>query len=166
MSAFETVAVDEKPGGGSIFVGVAAQSFATGPTLMLLFSIYSIVFDGGTLKFDDLQDIPRVVFFSSLICLIGSIPAASVNAIVLGASVRKNLDVVWWAMFTGGVIGLLTAAILVGLFTIRQVDGGLALWFFSTGALMGALHWFIAIRPRRRWRHRMMRDAESIKAME
>jgi hypothetical protein len=38
--------------------------------------------------------------------------------------------------------------------------------FVLTGVLMGLLHWVIAIRPQRRWRLTLLRDAESIQAME
>lgn len=155
-----------RPRIGWAFVGIAAASLATGPTLVLLAGIRQLL-DGLT-TLDDflLQRWLATMAESSLICLIGSIPAASLNAIVLGVGARKSLDAAWWAMFCGGVIGLLTAAILASLFTTRGVDGKLALWFCSTGALMGALHWYIAIRPRRRWRLSLLRDDEAMRAME
>lgn len=161
MSAFDTVAVDEKPGGGSIFVGIAAQSFATGPTLILLLVVYSIVFDDGTFGSPNLRNIPSIVFFSSLFCLIGSVPAACINAAILSQAAKHGRDALWLSAASGGLIGLAVALI----FGWRLQPYGIA-WFASVGTLMGLLHWLIAIRPRRRWRHRMMRDAESIRAME
>jgi hypothetical protein len=155
-----------RPRIGWAFVGVAAASLATGPTLVLLAGVRELLDGAPTLGDLPLQRWLATMAYSSLICLIGSIPAASLNAIVLGVSARKNVDIIWWAMFCGGVIGLLTAAILASLFTTRGVDGKLALWFTSTGALMGALHWYIAIRPRRRWRLSLLRDDEAIRAME
>jgi len=107
-----------------------------------------------------------VSFYSSLICLLGSIPAASLNAIVLNISARRSVDEVLWAASCGGAVGLLTAAIFAIIFAIGGLPGELALWFSATGALMGALHWCIAVRPRRRWRLSLVRDAEAIRAME
>jgi hypothetical protein len=155
-----------RPGIGWAFVGVAAASLATGPTLVLLAGVRELLDGLPTLSDLPLQRWLTIMFYGSLICLIGSIPAASLNGIVLGVSTRKNVDIVWWAIFCGGVIGLLTAAILASLFTTRGVDGTLALWFSSTGALMGALHWYIAVRPRRRWRLSLLRDDQAIRAME
>jgi hypothetical protein len=151
---------------GWALVGIAAASLATGRTLVMLGGVHALL--DGLANLDNLllRRWLATMAYSSLICLIGSIPAASLNAIVLGVSARKNVDIVWWAMFCGGVIGLLTAAILASLFNTRGVDGKLALWFCSTGALMGALHWYIAIRPRRRWRLSLLRDDEAIRAME
>jgi hypothetical protein len=155
-----------RPGIGWAFVGVAAPSLATGPTLVLLAGIRELLDGLPTLGDLPLQRWWGTMAYSSLICLIGSIPAASLNAIVLGVSARKNVDVVWWAMSCGGAIGLVTAAIFAIIFNLGRLPGELVLWFSSTGALMGALHWCIAIRPRRRWRLSLLRDDEAIRAME
>ena len=73
---------------------------------------------------------------------------------------------VWWAMGSGGVIGVLVAFILFGLGSGDGFNRLTALWFGAIGALMGALHWYFAIRPRRRWRLSLLHDEELIRAME
>ena len=148
-------------------MGAAAASFATGPTLILTYGIYTMLTDPAAADMDasELGSLGSFTVFSSFICLIGSIPAAALNAIALNHLVHRGKDAVWWAIMGGGIIGLLVAFIMTGLFD-RAPDFRFALWFSATGALMGWLHWVIAIRPRRRWRLWLRRDLEAIRAME
>ena len=153
-----------EPRKGRMFIGIAAASFATGPTLVLFATIHQLVMEpndhwqvGGWLA---------IMFYSSLICLIGSIPAAGLNAIVLSSTARKGIDAAWWAVGSGGLIGLVVAVIIFDLLADGRLDGKLALWFGATGTLMGGLHWYIAVRPRRRWRLSLLHDEALIRAME
>jgi hypothetical protein len=107
--------VDTVPRKGRLFIGIAAASLATGPTLMLLAAMYSWSTVPDRFSSSDLAELPSILFFSALICLIGSIPAACLNAILLGFGARRGLDIVWWAMGSGGAIGVLVAFILLGL---------------------------------------------------
>jgi hypothetical protein len=151
-------------------MGAAAASLATGPTLVVTFGIYEMLVDHGEarqvpsfLEFSGM--LGAFVVYSAFICLIGSIPAAALNAVALNHLAHNERDAVWWAMTTGGLIGLLVIIILNGL-AGSTLDPLVALWFAATGALMGLLHWLIAIRPRRRWRLWLQHDQEAIRAME
>ena len=158
---------EHEPGTGSAFMGAAAASFATGPTLILTYGIYAMLTDPNATDMDirELGSIGSLIGLSSFICLIGSIPAAAVNAIALSHLVHRAKDAVWWAISSGGIIGVLVLLILSNPFD-RTPDFLVVLWFAATGALMGLLHWRIAIRPRRRWRLRLLLDQEAIRAME
>jgi len=158
---------DPEPGTGSAFMGAAAASFATGPTLILTYGIYAMLADPAASDMDarELGTLGTLIGFSSVICLIGSIPAATFNAIALNHLVHRERDAVWWAMTSGAIVGLLVALIMSNL-TDSTLHPTFALWFSATGALMGWLHWLIAIRPRRRWRLWLLHDQEAIRAME
>jgi hypothetical protein len=153
-----------EPRKGRVFIGIAAASLVTGPTLVLFATVHQLVMEPQ--DHWQVDSLLAIMFYSSLFCLIGSIPAASLNAIVLGSSARKGIDAAWWAMGSGGMIGLVVAVVIFGLVADGRLDGKLALWFGATGVFMGALHWRIAVRPRRRWRLSLLRDEEAIRAME
>jgi ABC-type branched-subunit amino acid transport system permease subunit len=108
-----------------------------------------------------LGGIPLSLLFASLICLIGSVPAACVNAYILSRAANNEMDAPWFSALSGGLIGALVA-MLMGAPGLNAL-GAL---FAITGALMGLLHWLIAIRPRRLWRLHMLRDEAAIRAME
>src|SRR4030095_5050258 len=109
---------EPEPGAGSAFMGAAAASFATGPTLILTYGIYTMLTDPAAADMDasELGSLGSFTVFSSFICLIGSIPAAALNAIALNHLVHRGKDAVWWAIMGGGIIGLLVAFIMTGLF--------------------------------------------------
>lgn len=161
------------PGKGTTFVGIAAASFATGPCMMALGAIGGFLGSerGSSIFRPQWSTILQVAIFSSLLCLIGSIPAASVNAYVVHRAARSGKDTIWVSALSGGIIGVVTFAALVFLFGgaaehIMRDSPALPALFAATGACMGLLHWAIAIRPRRRWRLHLMRDEEAIRAME
>lgn len=115
--------------------------------------------------------LPRLMFFSSLICLVGSAPAACVNAYILSRAARATHDSAWVAMLSGAVIGVVVLLILAGImrgdFPKLQPEMLLIVLLFAlTGACMGLLHWAIAIRPRRKLRKRLEYDVDAIRAME
>lgn len=148
-------------------MGAAAASFATGPTLILTYGIYAMLTDPGATDMDarELGSLGSMIAFSSFICLIGSIPAAALNAIALNHLTHWERDAVWWAIASGNIIGLIVAFIMAGLID-SPPNLRFELWFSATGSLMGWLHWLIAIRPRRRWRLSLQHDQEAIRAME
>ena len=112
---------DPEPGTGSAFMGAAAASFATGPTLILTYGIYAMLADPTASDMDarELGTLGTLIGFSSVICLIGSIPAATLNAIALNHLVHRERDAVWWAMTSGAIVGLLVALIWM---TGRSLD--------------------------------------------
>lgn len=157
--------VGREPGLGRALAGAAAASVATGPTLVLLGRIGDVITGSQAMGYWRTDDLGALIVDSSLFCLIGSVPAASVNAAVLSHLARRARDAVWWAMASGGVIGFLGAMIMNGLIP-GLAEAPVALWLSATGTLMGLLHWAIAIRPRRRWRLSLWRDEEAIRAMK
>ena len=157
---------DIEPRKGRVFIGIAAASLATGPTLVLLAVCYWSWTRLGGPGTGDLGSWFSLLFFSALICLIGSIPAACLNAILLAFGARRGLDMIWWATGSGSAIGVLVAFLLFGLGSAEDFKRFTVLWFGTTGALMGALHWYFAIRPRRHWRLSLLHDEELIRAME
>jgi hypothetical protein len=157
---------DDEPSTGWAFLGTAAASFATGPTLMLTYGIHAMLTDPTATDMDaqELGALGTILVYSSFMCLIGSIPAATVNAIALSRLAHSERDAVWWAIASGGIIGLLVAFIING--SVGEPNLRFAPWFAATGGLMGLLHWLIAIRPRRRWRLRLLLNQVAIRAME
>jgi len=154
------------PPRGRAFVGAAAASFATGPTLVLLFGLFELVRDWPAFNGPRLGGWITIAAYSIFICLVGSIPAASLNAVVLSRFARRGADEAVVSAISGGTIGFLVAIIFVAGFSGSRLDALFVLWFSATGTMMGLLHWVIAIRPQRRWRLSLLRDDEAIRAME
>ena len=154
------------PPRGRAFVGAAAASFATGPTLVLLFGLFELVRHWPAFNGARLGGWIAIAAYSIFICLVGSIPAASLNAVVLSRFARRGADEAVVAAISGGTIGFLVAIIFVAILSGGRLDAVFVLWFSTTGAMMGLLHWVIAIRPQRRWRLSLLRDDEAIRAME
>ena len=150
---------------GLAFAGAAAAAFATGPTLVLLLSLHELITHSKT--FDDWQigGWVSVAAYSSIFCMIGSIPAAALNAFTLSRFAQRGADEAVVAAISGGTIGFLVALVFMGL-SGGWVEGIFVLWFATTGTLMGLLHWLIAVRPHRRWRLALVRDEDAIRAME
>ena len=154
------------PPRGRAFVGAAAASFATGPTLVLLFGLFELVRHWPAFNGARLGGWIAIAAYSIFVCLVGSIPAASLNAVVLSRFARRGADEAVVAAISGGTIGFLVAMIFVASFSGDRLDAVFVLWFSATGTMMGLLHWVIAIRPQRRWRLSLLRDDEAIRAME
>src|SRR5688572_26569952 len=133
---------------GLAFVGAAAASFATGPTLVLLLSFHELVTRSKT--FDDWQigGWVSIAAYSSIFCTIGSIPAAALNAFALSRFAQRGADEAVVAAISGGTIGFLVALLFMG-FSDGWIEGIFLLWLSTTGTLMGLLHWLIAVRPHR-----------------
>ena len=108
---------------------------------------------------------------ASLFCLVGSVPAACLNAFILHRAARNSMDAFWVSMISGAAIGAIALMVVSGIMSDRLFGSGILeplvlLAFSSTGACMGLLHWVIAIRPRRKLRKRLEYDVDAIQAME
>ena len=117
------------------------------------------------------------IFYTSLFGLVGSVPAAIINTLILGWLARRGRDHIRIAigsgLVLGTIVGLVVCTMLLSLEinNVRSVEKvvevlWLALAFTGTGGLMGALHWRIAIRPRRRWRLLQEQERIGVRAME
>jgi hypothetical protein len=161
------------PGRGSIFVAIAVTAFATGPCMLAILTMAEILFRPG-LPFVGrmtLDQVPGILGFFTVAALVGSIPAACLNAYLLNGAAASERDAIWYAPLSGafaGAIVLILLAMLLGIpfFEQPSVRSITLALFTATGACMGALHWLIAIRPRRKWRQRLMYDIDAIRAME
>lgn len=104
--------------------------------------------------------------YSVLFCLIASIPAAMLNALVLDQLARRAADHAIVAAISGALIGLLVTMVFAHMAPRANIDGEVGLLFSATGLLMGLLHWVIEIRPRRLRRLSRARDAQAVRATE
>lgn len=168
------------PGRGSIFLGIAAASFGTGPTLIVLIAIESALTlysrsRGAFLDWDndhfEWGSMPMLLGVASLFGLVGSIPAACLNAYILNRAAQNSMDAFWFSMISGAAIGTIALMVVSGIMSDRIFasaifDPRALLAFSATGACMGLLHWVVAIRPRRKWRKRLEYDVDAIRAME
>jgi len=120
-----------------------------------------------------------MLIYSAAFGLVGSIPAATINTLLLAYLARRRRDAASLAIVSGLALGFLAgAAIAVFFFLVDDMvtastldslldfalDAGLP--FLLAGGFMGALHWSIAIRPRRRWRVFQERERAALLAME
>ena len=172
--------VTRMPRRGGIFLGIAAASFGTGPALVVLITIGSALTlysrsRGAFLDWDndhiEWSSMPMLLGVSSLFCLVGSIPAACLNAFILHRAARNSMDAFWVSMISGAAIGTIALVVVGGIMSDRIFSSGIfdpraLLAFGATGACMGLLHWAIAIRPRRKLRKRLEYDVDAIQAME
>ncbi len=128
---------------------------------------------------DAAERLAELLMYSVLVGLVGSIPAAIINTLFLAFLARRRRDASGFAIASGLILGLLIAGTLVTLLYIDEgwlgFDDGqrflsclltLGLPLLVAGGLMGALHWLIAIRPRRRWRLFQERERAALLAME
>jgi MFS family permease len=152
-----------------------------GPTTMILFLAGLAALGEVPFYFADVADmierIAGLLMFSTLFGLVGSIPAASINTLLLSYLARRRRDVSGLAIASGVTLGLLvgtTIAVIVSVFDqgfgatseLLSVALSLGLPLMVSGGFMGALHWSIAIRPRRRWRLFQERERAALLAME
>jgi hypothetical protein len=152
-----------------------------GPTTMILFLAGLAALGELPFYFTDVPDmierIAGLLMLSTLFGLVGSIPAASINTLLLSYLARRRRDVPGLAIASGLTLGLLvgtTIAVIVSVFDqgfgatseLLSVALSLGLPLMVAGGFMGALHWSIAIRPRRRWRLFQERERAALLAME
>lgn len=162
-----------------------AAAFVTavlaGPTTLTLFVAGQAALGNLPFHFADVADmmesIAAFLMYSALIGLVGSVPAAGINTILLAHLARRRQDAAILAIVSGHALGLLvgvTIAVIILLDDVspasadRLLDMALTfgLPFLVAGGFMGALHWSIAIRPRRRWRLFQERERAALRAME
>ena len=108
----------------------------------------------------------------------GSAPAAGINTLLLGYLAKRRHDTAGLAIVSGLTLGFLVGVTIAVIILFddmiaanagdRLLDFALSLGvpFLVAGGLMGALHWWIAIRPRRRWRLFQDRERAALLAME
>jgi predicted membrane protein len=140
--------------------------------MLLLYLVGNHLSKGAIPSFSllSLSQLPAIVGYVSIGGLIGSAPAACLNAYLLDRAGKNDMDATWFAMLSGALMGgivFVALAALTGGNAFQRSSGMIILALFAaTGACMGMLHWLIAIRPRRNWRKRLMYDTEAIRAME
>ena len=154
-----------------------------GPATMILFVAGQSVRGEPLFSFTDVADliasIAMFMMYSALFGLVGSVPAAVVNTLLLADLARRRRDASGFAIGSGLTLGFLVGAILPSIVFLRDGEFGhdgdqtflefaasVGLPFVIAGGLMGALHWLIAIRPRRRWRLFQERERAALLAME
>ncbi len=154
----------------------------TGPVTLTLFLAAAVVRGGFPFRFDDAADMAErmaeLVVYSAAFGLVGSLPAATINTVLLAYLARRRRDTASLAVVSGLALGFLVGVlitIIVGydhLFAADRLDRllgfalDLGLPLLVAGGLMGALHWSIAIRPRRHWRLFQERELAALRAME
>jgi MFS family permease len=123
--------------------------------------------------------IAMMLIYSAAFGLVGSIPAAAINTFLLAYLARRRRDAASLAIGSGLALGFLVGTAMAVIFSLvddmvtastldRLLDFALdaGLPFLVAGGFMGALHWWIAIRPRRRWRLFQERERAALLAME
>jgi hypothetical protein len=154
-----------------------------GPVTMTLFVAGQAAQGMPLFGFTDVADmiatITVAVMYSTLFGLAGSVPAAIINTLILAYLARRRRDTSGLAIGSGLSLGFLVGVTLPTIVVLLDQgfgDGtGLGFLEFAAsvglplliaGGLMGALHWWIAIRPRRRWRLFQERERTALLAME
>jgi hypothetical protein len=160
-----------------------ATAMLAGPVTMTLFVAGQTALGSLPLHFHDAADlaerIAELLAYSALFGLVGSVPAAAINTLLLAHLARRRLDGAGLAIGSGHTLGFLVGAtIAIVLFLTddwfvastlsRLLDFalGFGLPMLVAGGFMGALHWSIVIRPRRRWRLFQERERAALLAME
>ena len=154
-----------------------------GPVTMALFVAGQAAQGMPLFSFSDAADmivtIGVAVMYSTLFGLIGSAPAAIINTLILAYLARRRRDTSGLAIGSGLSLGLLVGVTLPTIVVLLdegfsddtgqgllEFAASAGLPFLVAGGLMGALHWWIAIRPRRRWRLFQERERAALLAME
>lgn len=156
--------------------GAIVTALAAGP-ITFVFGMVILVAQGDRpFAFSiELGDLIEGTFETSKIGLIGSAPAAVVNTLLLGWLALHDRDRIAVAVASGttlgAAIGFLACMLLASFGQGGTIEALLptlwfALAFIATGALMGALHWRIAICPSRRWRLLQEQRRIALSAME
>ena len=164
-------------------IAAFVTALLAGPVTMLLFVAGQAVQGMPLFGFEDVADLVANIavftMYSALLGLAGSIPAAVINTLVLAYLARRRRDASGLAVGSGLVLGFLVGVMLPTIvFLLNEGFGddtapgflefaaSVGLPLLIAGGLMGALHWWIAIRPRRRWRVFQERERAALLAME
>lgn len=164
-------------------LGAFVTALLAGPATLLLFVAGQATQGMPLFSFSDVADvianIAVVLMYVTLYGLVGSVPAAIINTLLLAHLARRRRDASGLAIGSGLSLGFLVGVVLPTIVVLLNErfrdDAGLGLLEFAAnvslplliaGGLMGALHWWIAIRPRRRWRLFQERERAALIAME
>jgi hypothetical protein len=154
-----------------------------GPVTMVLFVAGQAVQGMPLFGFEDVADLVANIavftMYAALLGLVGSVPAAIINTFLLAYLARRRRDTSGLAVGSGLVLGFLVGVMLPTIVVLLNEGFGddtapgflefavsVGLPLLIAGGLMGALHWWIAIRPRRRWRLFQERERAALLAME
>lgn len=164
-------------------LAAVATAVLAGPVTMTLFVAGQAAQGMPLFSFADVADmiatISVAVMYSTLFGLVGSGPAAIINTLILAYLARRRRDASGLAIGSGLSLGFLVGVTLPTMVFLLDEGFGndtgqgflefaasAGLPFLMAGGLMGALHWWIAIRPRRRWRLFQERERAALLAME
>jgi hypothetical protein len=164
-------------------LAAVATAVLAGPVTMALFVAGQAAQGMPLFSFSDIADmiatIGVAVMYSTLFGLIGSAPAAIINTLMLAYLARRRRDASGLAIGSGLGLGLLVGVTLPTIVVLLdegfsddtgqgllEFAASAGLPFLVAGGLMGALHWLIAIRPRRRWRLFQEHERAALLAME
>jgi len=164
-------------------IAACLTAVLAGPVTMILLVAGQSMRGEPLFSFSDVADmiasIAEVLLYSTLYGLVGSVPAAIINTFLLAYLARRRRDVSGLAIASGLTMGLLIGVTLPSIVFLMDDGFGqdigqsylefaasIGLPFVIAGGLMGALHWLIAIRPRRRWRLFQERERAALLAME
>lgn len=148
------------------FVGITITSLAAGP-LVAVFTFGDHIVGGSPAA------APLIIGGAAFVGIFLSLPAAVTNAILLSLLARFGVDALRVSVLCGGMIGLAVAIFLSTLGDERHAAVAAAkvgtsqpaafLVYAVTGALMGALYWLIAIRPKQR--RRLILEAAALREL-
>ena len=163
-------------------IAAFVTALLSGPATMILFLAGQASLNSLPFHFTDIADLAEtlaeLVMYSTLFGLTGSAPAAGINTLLLGYLAKRRRDTAGLAIVSGLTLGFLvgvTIAVIVLFGDMIAANAGdrlldfalsLGVPFLVAGGFMGALHWSIAIRPRRRWRLFRERERAALLAME
>jgi hypothetical protein len=143
-------------------MGAIATSFLAGPTFCLIAAADHLLGVGDMPSPDKLlAGLLVASLFGTIVGLLGAIPASVANATILLLVARQDFDGWHPAILSGALCGVIVAPGGLKLFMSKEGAGywgsgdnvvEYVLCLAATGALMGLIHWFIAIRPRRKLR--------------
>jgi MFS family permease len=164
-------------------LAAVATAMLAGPVTMTLFVAGQAAQGMPLFGFTDVADmiatISVAVMYSTLLGLMGSGPAAIINTLILAYLARRRRDASGLAIGSGLILGFVVGVTLPTIMALLnegflddtgpgylEFAASVGLPLLIAGGLMGALHWWIAIRPRRRWRLFQERERAALLAME
>lgn len=150
-------------------IGAISTAFLAGPVLFCIIVVLELFRDPDLRNLSTvISTLPVALPLASIFGLFGALPAAIVNATVLALATKCKFDGWLLALLCGALCGITIAPVGLRMFAYRDFsrywNGGedstqIIICFGATGALMGLIHWLIAIRRLRNWRLAASRSA-------